>query len=414
MILLHMLEIAEDVLRRCQAMGEFSDESGAVTRTFLSAAMRSCHLYLSDWMKHLGMSVQVDAAGNLRGLYPGSCAARKRLVIGSHLDTVPDAGLYDGVLGVVWGLALVAAMRGARLPFAIEVIGFSEEEGVRFGAPFIGSRAVAGTLDEQLLQTCDSSGISVAQAMSDFGLDLSRLPEAALDPSAAAYLELHIEQGPVLESLRLPVATVDGIAGQSRAAVTFTGRPNHAGTTPMPLRRDALCAAAEWILSVEHEARLTDGLVATVGRIEARPGAGNVIPGDVRASLDVRHSDDAVCYSAFANLLAKGESIAHQRGLTFNKQIILDQRAVPMHGGLTDLIKKAIAATGITPHEITSGAGHDAMILAPRLPCGMIFVRCPGGISHHPSETVQLSDVAVALRAGLHLLQNLSQCPLLT
>lgn len=376
--------------------------------------MRACYEYLSRWMETLGMQVAIDAAGNLRGLYAARHSGAKRILVGSHLDTVPNAGPYDGVLGVVISISLIESLRGERLPFSIEVIGFSEEEGVRFGLPFIGSRALAGTLDEPTLQVTDRSGVSIEHAIRNFGLDITRLHEAEIAPDARAYLEFHIEQGPVLESIAAPLAVVDAIAGQSRASVTFCGRANHAGTTPMPLRDDALCGAAEWITRVEKHARATEGLVATVGKIEAKPGATNVVPGEVSATLDVRHAVDSVRRAAFETLLQNGHEIAEQRGLTFQSEILLDQNAVPMHAELTNLAAQAIEAAGVAPHRITSGAGHDAMILAPKLPCAMIVLRSPGGISHHPDETVEEEDVKLALRAGVHLLHNLSKCLFLT
>ena len=401
------------MLTHCRAIAKFSDEPGAITRTFLSPAMHSCHAYLSGWMKELGMTVEVDAAGNLRGFYRGQDARAKRVLIGSHLDTVPNAGPYDGVLGVVLAVSLVEALRGERLPFGIEVIGFSEEEGVRFGVPFIGSRALVRALDERTLQTRDKKGVSIEEAIREFGLDVSQLPGAALTPCAAAYLELHIEQGPVLESMGAPLAVVDAIAGQSRGLAMFCGKANHAGTTPMDHRQDALCAAAEWIVSVEAQARSAQGVVATVGRVEAKPGAANVVPGEVSATLDVRHANDSIRCAVFRALLEEGESIARRRGMTFHSEVVLDQPAVPMHRELIGILAEAIEAAGVAPHHMASGAGHDAMILAPKLPCGMIFLRSPGGISHHPDETVHVGDVALALDAGLHLLRNLSTCSFL-
>lgn len=376
--------------------------------------MRACYAYLSRWMQRLGIEVAIDAAGNLRGFYEARETAAKRILIGSHLDTVPNAGPYDGVLGVVIGISLIELLGGERLPFAIEVIGFSEEEGVRFSLPFIGSKALIGALDEQALQLTDRSGVSIEQAIRRFGLDLSTVHQAEVAPDAAAYLEFHIEQGPVLENIGAPLAVVDAVAGQSRASVTFRGRANHAGTTPMRLRHDALCAAAEWIMRVENHARATEGLVATVGKIEATPGASNVISAETSATLDVRHAIDSVRRPAFETLLENGREIARQRGLTFESDVLLDQNTIPMHGELTNLAEQAIQAAGVAPHRITSGAGHDAMILAPSLPSAMIFLRSPGGISHHPDETVKQEDVALALRAGLHLLYNLSKCSFLT
>ena len=376
--------------------------------------MRECYAYLSQWMEKLGMHVEIDAAGNLRGTYKGQHSNEKRILIGSHLDTVPNAGAYDGVLGVVIAISLIESLRGKRLPFAIEVIGFSEEEGVRFGLPFIGSRALMGALDEQTLRITDKSGVSVAQAIRGFGLDASGLHQPQLVSDTRAYLEFHIEQGPVLESVGAHLAVVDSIAGQSRAYVTFRGGANHAGTTPMHLRRDALCGAAEWTLSVERHARATNGLVATVGTIEAKPGATNVVAGEVRASLDVRHPVDSIRSAAFSTLLHEGCEIAQQRGLAFQSDVLLDQNAVPMHTELTNLAEEAIQAVGVVPYRFASGAGHDAMILAPKLPSAMIFLRSPGGVSHHPDESVEEEDVILALRAGSHLLHSLSTCSFLT
>jgi allantoate deiminase len=361
-------------------------------------------------MERLGMRVETDVAGNVRGLYAGQLPHANRVLIGSHLDTVPNAGPYDGVLGVVMGISLIELLDGARLPFAIEVIGFSDEEGVRFGVPFIGSRALAGALDEQTLQAKDASGISIEQAIRNFGLDVSRLKELRLGPEARAYLEFHIEQGPVLESIGAPLAVADGIAGQSRASVIFRGDARHAGTTPMAVRRDALCGAAEWALCVEEHARARQGLVATVGRMEARPSASNVVPGTVTATLDIRHAIDATRRNACGTLLAKGEEIAQRRGLAFQTALLVDQNAVQMNGELTHLAEEAIQAAGVVPLRLTSGAGHDAMILAPKLPSAMIFLRSPGGISHHPDETVEEEDVALALHAGFHFLQKFPTC----
>lgn len=358
------------------------------------------------------MRVWVDAAGNLRGVYAGERADEKRLVIGSHLDTVPNAGAYDGVLGVVMGVALVELLRDERLAYGIEVIGFSEEEGVRFGVPFLGSHAVAGSFDRTVLDRRDQAGVSVADAIRAFGLNPDEIGSAALDSNAAAYLEIHIEQGPVLEKAGQALGAVSSIAGQTRAAVTFRGKANHAGTTPMALRRDALCAAAEWILAVEREARATHGLVATVGKIDAAPGAGNVIAGEVQATLDVRHGVDQVRERAFRTIVRAGEEIARRRGLLFSHDVRLNQAAVPMNPDLLALAAESIAAASPpgapAPMRMVSGAGHDAMVLAARVPSAMIFVRSPGGVSHHPDETVLLQDVQAALMAGSYFLRKLS------
>ena len=228
---------AREVIDRCRLLAGFSEEPGRTTRTFLSPPMRDVHAYLGAWMQRAGMSVRVDDAGNLRGVYQASSPGRPRLFIGSHLDTVPNAGAFDGVLGVVLAIALVDLLERQPLPFAIEVVGFSEEEGVRFGVPFIGSRALAGTMDTDLLELVDAHGRSVADAIRDFGLDPSCVNNARADDDALGYLEFHIEQGPVLDDLAIPLGVVNTIVGQSRVAATFTGSTNHAGTTPMRGRR---------------------------------------------------------------------------------------------------------------------------------------------------------------------------------
>jgi allantoate deiminase len=401
---------AQEVIRRCRLLAECSEEPGVTTRTFLSAPMRDVHGHLRQWMEASGMTVSVDAAGNLRGFYaassPGTVADAPRLFIGSHLDTVPRAGAFDGVLGVVLGVALVESLGGRRFPFAIEVVGFSEEEGVRFGVPFIGSRALVGGLDDETLGVSDARGRSIGDAIRDYGLDPSRVGEAQASDDALGYLEFHIEQGPVLDTLGIPLGIVTAIVGQSRFDVTFSGAANHAGTTPMTARRDAVAAAAEWIVAVERTARDTVGLVATVGRVEATPGAVNVIAGSCVASLDVRHADDAVRADAVGRLVARAQEIAESRGIDVRWDTRLDQASTPMDPSLVALLGQAVLPP---PHHLSSGAGHDAMIMATRMPVAMLFLRSPGGISHHPDEAVREDDVAAALAAGRQFLELLAE-----
>ena len=399
----------DEIIARCKAIAELSEQPGCTTRTFLSQPMREVHRNLRVWMESLGMSVSVDAAGNLRGYYAGIHPNAPRLLIGSHLDTVPCAGAFDGVLGVVLGIAVVESLNGRRLPFAIEIIGFSEEEGVRFGVPFIGSRALIGTLDAALLEKKDAHGRTVAQAIRDFGLDPSRMSEAILKGPVLGYLEFHIEQGPVLDELGLPLGVVEAIVGQTQARVSFRGRANHAGTTPMHLRHDAVGAIAEWILTVEREARATPGLVATVGQLEALPGASNVIAGEARASLDVRHASDAQRTAGVDRILSSAKDIAEWRGLKFECSVTQDQQTVACDPNLVLAMEKAVARAGFPLHRMTSGAGHDAMILAQKVPVAMLFLRSPGGISHHPDERVLPDDVAAAVNTGLRFLEELEK-----
>jgi allantoate deiminase len=360
-------------------------------------------------MEALGMTVYVDAAGNLRGLWQPTGAGPRRLVLGSHIDTVPDAGAFDGVLGVTIALEWVALAQELALPLAIEVIAFSEEEGVRYGLPYLGSRAVAGRFDPALLVLNDTEGITVDAALRGFGLDPDRIDQAVLSPEAACFVEVHIEQGPLLEAENLSVAAVTAIVGQSRLTLTFTGHANHAGTAPMHLRRDALAAAAEWISAVEALAQHTEGLAATVGRIGVEPNVGNVVPGVARVSLDVRHARDAVRNAAVEELLTKAEAIATRRGLTLTRAGQLEQPAVPMDERLTSFLVDAIEVAGFPVKSMPSGAGHDAIVMAGRLPTAMLFLRSPGGISHHPDEAVLEQDVEASLVVARHFLQRLAR-----
>ncbi len=373
--------------------------------------MRGCHQEIARWMEPLGADMRVDAAGNFRGVYPSAQPNAARLLIGSHLDTVPNAGAYDGILGVVLAVALLEELHGLRLPFAIEVVGFSEEEGVRFGTPFIGSRALVGRLDDELLGILDTQGTTVRKAIEAYGLDPRKIPEAALQGDAVGYIEFHIEQGPVLERLNLPLSAVEGIAGQSRLEFTFLGHANHAGTTPMHLRHDAIAGAAEWIGMVERVAMETDGMVATVGKIDAKPGATNVISGEARLTLDVRHISDEIRARAVEDLVRQAQRIAARRGLSAQESHLMSLPAVAMDPFLTGEIEQAIAKTGCKPLRMVSGAGHDAMILAEKVPSAMIFLRTPGGISHDPAESVLQEDVEKAIACGLCLLDRLASSP---
>ncbi len=399
----------DEIIARCRAIAQLSEEPGRTTRTFLSPPMREVHRDLRTWMESLGMSVSVDAVGNLRGFYQGIRPDAPRLLIGSHLDTVPSAGAFDGILGVVLGIGLAESLNGRRLPFSIEIVGFSEEEGVRFGAPFIGSRALAGTVDAELLEKKDARGVTVAQAIRDFGLDPSKMADAIVRERALGYLEFHIEQGPVLDEMNLPLGVVEGIAGQTRTRVSFRGRANHAGTTPMHLRHDAMAAAAEWILAVEREARAILGLVATVGRVEAFPGASNVIASEVRASLDVRHASDAERTTAVDRILSAGREVAVRRGIEFECTGKREQPFLACDPNLTLAMEKAVSFAGFPVRRVVSGAGHDAMIMAQKMPVAMLFLRSPGGISHHPVENVFSQDVAAALQTGLRFLEQLEE-----
>jgi allantoate deiminase len=369
---------------------------GGITRLFLSPAARRVQELLRTEMEALGMSVRVDAVGNLRGMYAAERPDAPVLLMGSHVDTVPDAGRYDGVLGVAVALACVRALGERRLGFAVEVIAFSEEEGIRFRLPFIGSRALVGSLGAAELERSDETGISIAAAIAEFGLEVGKLDSARLTPGTFAFVEVHIEQGPVLESLGLPLGVATAIAGQTRLEVRFTGRANHAGTTPMDLRQDALAAAAEWIVAVERYARSVPGLVGTVGMIAITPGAANVVPGTAVLSLDVRHAEDVVREEAVRELVAAAECAGAARKVLAVARETSGASSVRMDARVVDVLASAVRHTGFEVHRMVSGAGHDAMVLASALPAGMLLVRTPGGLSHHPDEAVVEGDVAAA------------------
>jgi allantoate deiminase len=401
-------ERAQRAIAECRRIAVLSEEPDRTTRRFLTSPVREVHALLRGRLEALGMSVSVDAAGNLRGLWQPPNATGKRLIIGSHIDTVPNAGAFDGVLGVTLALECAEIAQELKLPLPIEIIAFSEEEGVRFGLPFIGSRAAAGRFDPALLKLKDADGVTLEDAIRAFGLNPAEIDKAAIDEDALGFLEVHIEQGPVLEVEDLRVAAVTAIVGQSRHTLTWTGHANHAGTTPMHLRRDALAGAAEWIVAVEALARRMEGLVATVGHVDVEPNAGNVIAGAVRVSLDVRHANDLERKAAVETLLAQAEAIAARRRLVLQCTRQMDQPAVPMDERLTAFLAEAIELTGLPVKRMPSGAGHDAMVMAARVPAAMLFLRSPGGISHHPDETALEEDVAAALGVCRKFLQRLT------
>lgn len=400
-------ERAKAAIAECRLLATMSEEPGRTTRRFLTPPVAAVHAHLRARMEALGMSVRIDAVGNLRGLWQPEGTTGKRLLLGSHIDTVPDAGAFDGVLGVVLALEWVRLARELHIPRAIEVIAFSEEEGVRYAVPFLGSRTMAGIFDLKMLAYEDADGVRMDDAIRGFGLDPGKIGEAALDDDALGYVEIHIEQGPVLEAKGLSLAVVEGIVGQSRLGFRFTGQANHAGTTPMHLRRDALVAAAEWMVAVEATARTTEGLVATVGKIGANPNAGNVIPGVVDVSLDVRHMSDFVRTDVVQEFIRSANAIAQRRGLEVEWVEKMNERSVAMDRILSSDLMAAVEAAGFPAKKMPSGAGHDAMVMAQRVPAAMLFLRSPGGVSHHPAEAVLEEDVEAALNTGSFFLRML-------
>ncbi|MGI8910889.1 MAG: allantoate amidohydrolase [Rubrobacteraceae bacterium] len=389
---------AATVMERCNALGGVSEEPGILVRPYGSSSMREVNDMVSGWMREAGMSVRTDALGNLIGRYEGT--GNGTFVLGSHLDTVRDAGRYDGPLGVLAALACVERLndRGERLPFAVEVAAFADEEGLRFGTTYLGSSHYAGALEKRLLELQDRDGVTLAEAARAFGGDPESLPGTRSAPEdIVGYCEVHIEQGPVLEERNLPVGFVSAITGLSRLRASFSGRAGHAGTVPMEGRKDALCAAAEFVLEAEAAAKAEPGSVATVGEMSVRPGARNVIPGEVDISLDVRHGDDAIRERLRDHLGSKAARIAASRGCEHRWEADQESVAVPTDPELCALLAQAIEGASMEALRLPSGAGHDAAQMAEICPVAMLFVRCKEGISHNPAESVEEEDVAVTI-----------------
>jgi len=399
---------AAGVLARAAALGEISEEPGRLTRRFATEALAQAGGLVAGWMADAGLDVRLDGAGNVVGRRDGIDPGRPPFVLGSHLDTVPDAGRYDGPLGVLVAIAVVERLagRGERLPFPLDVAAFADEEGARFGVAYLGSSAYAGLFEPEWLDLADEAGTSVADALRRLG----QKPEAVLRatrPELAGYLEVHIEQGPVLEREDLPVGLVTAIAGRTRVDVSLHGQAGHAGTLPMAWRRDALAAASEAVLAVEEIGRRKDGLVATVGALSVEPGAANVVPGDVMLSLDVRHADDGLRERAVSEIRAAVEQIAETRGVGLRWEVLQETGGVAMAPALAAGLAAAIEAEGRRVVRLPSGAGHDAVVLSRVCDTAMLFVRCAGGISHDPRESVEEADVGVALDVVERFLRGL-------
>jgi allantoate deiminase len=399
---------AAKIIARCRELARISDTDGETSRLFLTPATRDAHTLLTWWMRQAGLEARTDDSGSLRAVRRSEHPNAPTFLLFSHIDTVPDAGAFDGPLGVILALAAVEELHETPLPFNIEIIAFAEEEGARFSFPFLSSLAATGQLAAEHLARTDIDGISIADAIRNFGLNPDRIAETcALPAHTFAALEVHIEQGPVLEADDASLAVVEAIVGQSRFQLTFEGQANHAGITPMSLRHDALTAAAQWIVEVERYASSYTQLVATVGHVDAFPGASNIVPGKVHVTLDVRHPRDESRHAAVAHLLTKAEAAGALRGVTVHARLQSEQRAVPMDHALVRHLHDAAGRAGFATQSMFSGAGHDAMIIAPHVPTAMLFVRSPGGLSHHPDEAVREQDVEAALSTVLNLLLHL-------
>jgi allantoate deiminase len=402
--------LGDEIVGRINRLGTISEAPGQLTRIFLSPEHRAAADLILTWMREAGMRAHLDAIGNVCGRYEGERPGLPCLMLGSHYDTVRDAGKWDGPLGLLTAISCVANLhqRGRRMPFAIEVTGFADEEGVRFASTLLGSRAVAGTFNEGVLASKDSSGISMRDALIQFGLDPDHIGAAArIRSELLAYIELHIEQGPVLEAESLPVGVVSAIAGATRLAARLTGMAGHAGTVPMALRRDALMGAAECISKIEEVCRSdAGGLVGTVGYIHAMPGATNVIPGQVHFTMDLRAPTDTHRKRAVADIVRQIEAIAKRRHLALQVDVTHENRTVPCAPWLKAQMAAAVTAEGYPVFELPSGAGHDGMAMVDIADIAMLFVRCRGGISHNPMEYTSPRDLGLAVAALIGFIER--------
>ena len=393
------LRLGEEVMDRVDELARFSASFEGLTRLYLSPQHRAAVDLVAEWMTEAGMPASVDAVGNVVGRYEGQEPGLPALLLGSHLDSVRNGGKYDGTLGVLAAIACVKRLEGRRLPFAIEVFGFGDEEGVRFPCALTGSSAVAGTLERSHFDVSDADGVVLSDALIEFGGDPDKFESVARNRAdVLGYVEVHIEQGPVLENEGIPVGVVTSIAGASRFAVSVTGSSGHAGTVPMSMREDALAAAAEVVLDVERRCRGQDHLVGTVGQMNVEKGAPNVIPGTAHFSIDIRSPDDEVRKTAIDDIGRSIEAIGSRRRVRFDIRRTYEYPSCLCSAGFIEHLEAAVAHFGIKPHQISSGAGHDAMVLGELTRVGMLFVRCKGGISHAPEESISVQDVDTACR----------------
>ncbi len=399
--------IGAEMMARLDALAAHSEAGEGVTRRYATDEHRGASELILGWMRDAGMTAGLDAVGNCVGRYEGAEPGLPALIMGSHQDSVRHGGRYDGMFGIVAPIACVHALnaRGERPPFAIEVLAFGDEEGVRFQSTLLGSRAVAGTFDGAVLDRLDEDGVTMARAMAEFGLDPATIPAMARKPGdVLGFVEVHIEQGPVLEAEGLALGVVTSISGGTRLAVVIEGLAGHAGTVPMGKRRDALCAAAEAILAVESRASAGDAMVGTVGMIAAHPGAINVIPGSAAFSVDLRSPDDAVRDALVSGLGREIAAICRRRGVELNIDTTYDDQAVACAPWLIEQLDAAVAQEGCPVRHLPSGAGHDGIAMADLTDIGMLFVRCAGGISHNPDEAITARDAGVAARALLRFI----------
>jgi allantoate deiminase len=392
---LHQINVNR-LVQRLEELAKFSTTDRGVTRLSFTKESEAANELVSEWMYEAGMTVRRDELGNVIGRYEGTQPDAPALIIGSHLDSVIEGGKYDGTLGVITGIEIVQTLfeSGFRPKYPIEVVGFSDEEGTRFHTPLLGSRAIAGSLCAKDLEARDENGVTLAAAMQGIGLDPSKYELAARDPKTVlGYIELHIEQGPVLEQMGQACGVVSGIAGASRYQFRVEGQAGHAGTVPISMRKDALVGTGEMLQAIERIALQYESLVATVGKLSVYPGASNVIPGSVEGTLDIRCIVDERKHEAMERIIEECQRICQRRGLTCDFQKIMEFPAVLCSSRFINIIQSVLEEHEMKPVQLVSGAGHDAMAIASLTDIGMIFVRCKDGLSHHPGEAVTLEDM---------------------
>lgn len=402
---------AKTIIDRVNELAGISEDKQCLTRTFGSEAFIESQIKIISWMNEAGLETRIDNIGNVRGKLRVPGSHRKTLVIGSHFDTVVNAGKFDGPLGIVIGLDIIQHLIKLKesIPFNVELIAFCDEEGVRFHTTYLGSKVVAGSFDKNLLFEKDSAAISLEEVIHLIGGDCNKLLEDSFaGTELIGYFEIHIEQGPVLYEKHIPIGVVSGIAGQKRIEITFNGIAGHAGTVPMEMRSDALCAASEFILAVENFAIGTKGqVVATIGKLEISNAASNVIPGRVVCWLDLRSQWESSLSSTYDTMCKYCKEICKKRGLLFEWKLVQESNPVSCDEQMTLLLKSAIRDSGYEIVQLVSGAGHDAVPLSEISPVAMLFVRCFQGISHNPLENVELKDIAAAIHVSDNFFKNL-------
>lgn len=407
------LNRAKQVFSRINELAAISEDSDGITRTFGTDKFMHGVALVAKWMMEAGLSGRVDNIGNVRAMLKSNVTDAKTFVIASHIDTVVNAGKFDGPLGVLLGLDILENLiaKKIELPFNIELIAFSDEEGVRYHTTYLGSKVVVGSFDEALLNKTDKAGILLADAIAKIGGDSKVLAADAIPAEDwLGYYEIHIEQGPVLYESNIPVAIVTAIAGQKRVEITFNGMAGHAGTVPMDMRNDALAATSEFVLAVEnfgveHKA----SLVATIGKLDVVDSASNVIPGKVICSLDLRSADDRKLTIAYQQLKDLCQSITDKRKITLGWNVIQETKAVTCDISLSQSLEKAIVSSNIELVKLVSGAGHDAVPVSQVSPVSMLFVRCYKGISHNPQEDAEVKDVAAAIEVSDKFIEELTK-----